>query len=240
MMDLQKIKRIIMIMMQENEGHTEQGVAMVLMFISDVIQIGIGLLKRRIPQLPFHNDNQDTLRGLAVTPSVANAVKMSLNHLPTYILEEEEITEQVIQEKLIRHLSEVKFLGFDCEWVGDGFTFERGIKMEEKHLPTSPVALLQICTASECFLIRLSKLNSCIPRALREVLEDKSILKFGVGVDEDCKRLRMIGINLRGSVDIRFLIQRCLCKKEVITHPQRYKSSCTVKFLGCDCAVSGT
>lgn len=93
----------------------------------------------------------------------------------------------------------LNFLGMDCEWVN------------KKGHTNIPVALLQIATPlSDCFLVRLCKMDGHLPQTVREILEDKSILKFGVGIKEDAKRLtRMFGVNVLGCVDLRHVIERC-------------------------------
>ena len=87
----------------------------------------------------------------------------------------------------------------DCEWVN------------KKGHTNTPVALLQIATPlSDCFLIRLCKMNGHLPQTVRDILEDKSILKFGVGIKEDAKRLTgMFGVQVMGCVDLRHVVERC-------------------------------
>ena len=72
----------------------------------------------------------------------------------------------------------INFLGIDCEWVN------------REGQANAPVALLQIATPlCDCFLIRLHKMEGQMPQSVKELLEDKSVLKFGVGVQDDVKRL---------------------------------------------------
>ena len=93
----------------------------------------------------------------------------------------------------------LNFLGMDCEWVN------------KKGHTNTPVALLQIATPlSDCFLIRLCKMNGHLPQTVRDILEDKNILKFGVGIKEDAKRLTgMFGVQVMGCVDLRHVVERC-------------------------------
>ena len=50
---------------------------------------------------------------------------------------------------------------------------------------------------------------------IKESLEDKTVLKFGVGIQDDAKRLwKMFGINARGCVDLRHVIQRSQLENE--------------------------
>jgi len=53
-------------------------------------------------------------------------------------------------------------------------------------------------------------MNGHLPQTVREILEDKSILKFGVGIKEDAKRLTgMFGVRVMGCVDLRHVVERC-------------------------------
>ena len=50
---------------------------------------------------------------------------------------------------------------------------------------------------------------------VKEILEDKTVLKFGVGIQDDAKRLwKMFGIHARGCVDLRHVIQRSQLENE--------------------------
>ena len=93
----------------------------------------------------------------------------------------------------------MNYLGIDCEWVNT------------KGQVNAPVALLQIATPiCDCFLVRLCKMQGQMPQISEEILQDKTILKFGVGIQDDVKRLSaMFGINVWGCVDLRHVVQRC-------------------------------
>lgn len=98
----------------------------------------------------------------------------------------------------------LNFLGLDCEWVNG------------KEIGAYPVALLQIATPlNDCFLIRLCKFKGILPRTLKEILEDRNILKFGVGIQEDAKKLNgMYGTNISGCVDLRHVVLRCQSQED--------------------------
>lgn len=95
---------------------------------------------------------------------------------------------QRIKEKC----SEIRVLGFDCEWVTKG--------------KRRPVALLQLATPDGlCTLFRLCHLKE-IPEDLAELLEDKSILKVGVAIYGDSHNLSVdYGVRCGGCVDLRYL-----------------------------------
>ncbi|XP_067656926.1 exonuclease 3'-5' domain-containing protein 2-like isoform X2 [Haliotis asinina] len=88
-----------------------------------------------------------------------------------------------------------KVVGLDCEWV-----FEEFIR--------HPVALLQISTQHGlCLLVRLCQMENRVPHSLRHFLTDKHVLKVGVAVKDDGKKLyRDYGLPVSGCVDLRFLM----------------------------------
>ena len=50
---------------------------------------------------------------------------------------------------------------------------------------------------------------------VKEILQDKTVVKFGVGIQDDAKRLwKMFGIHARGCVDLRHVIQRSKLENE--------------------------
>ena len=111
---------------------------------------------------------------------------------------------------------ECNFLGMDCEWVNKPGT------------SNCPVALLQLATPqNECFLIQLVQMNcTTLPKSLQAVLEDRRILKFGVGILEDAKKLaNRYGITVRGCVDLRHVVLRCRAATEKEDKSQNGKGS---------------
>ena len=52
-----------------------------------------------------------------------------------------------------------------------------------------------------------------MPQTVKEHLDDKTVLKFGVVIQEDAKRLwKMFGVRAQGCVDLRHVIQRSQLK----------------------------
>ena len=98
----------------------------------------------------------------------------------------------------------MNYIGIDCEWVN------------KEGQVNAPVALLQIATPlCDCFLVRLCKMDGQIPQTVKEILEDKTVLKFGVGIQDDAKRLwKMFGVRVQGCVDLRHVIQRSQLENE--------------------------
>ena len=116
-----------------------------------------------------------------------------------FVIDNVSSCDELLQSYRSQYPLQLNFLGMDCEWVN------------KKGQTNTPVALLQIATPlSDCFLIRLCKMDGHLPQSVREILEDKNILKFGVGIKDDAKRLSgMFGIDVLGCVDLRHVIQRC-------------------------------
>ena len=105
-------------------------------------------------------------------------------------------------EEMKNYSYEIIVLGLDCEWVSQ----ER-----QGESPVSPVALLQLAFPNgTCFLLRLCKMEARLPDKLREILEDRNILKSGVGISEDAKKLNTCyGLVMQGCVDLRHVALRC-------------------------------
>ncbi|KAG9127976.1 hypothetical protein FRC07_006570 [Ceratobasidium sp. 392] len=69
----------------------------------------------------------------------------------------------------------------------------------------SPVAVLQLAKEDQIYLIQLSAMRD-FPERLREVLEDPEIVKAGVGIAGDAKKLwRDYGVSLLGAVELSHL-----------------------------------
>lgn len=64
---------------------------------------------------------------------------------------------------------------------------------DTSNFPTaySPLALLQLSTVDECLLIQMERLQGAVPRSLIQLLEDPSVLKAGLGISEDVRRLQL-------------------------------------------------
>lgn len=99
-------------------------------------------------------------------------------------------TEEVANAVTLELGSSEVIIGFDCEWNGN-----KGSK----------ISLIQIATFSKVLLFRLSKFERWVlPDALRTVLECQKIVKLGVNIENDAKKLRnQFQCNLRGWVDLR-------------------------------------
>ncbi|GFV45067.1 exonuclease 3'-5' domain-containing protein 2 [Trichonephila clavipes] len=137
-----------------------------------------------------------------------------------YILVES-IEDWNLQEREIEEvLEKCKVIGIDCEWVT--------VESERK-----PVSLLQLATDSGfCLLVRLSCLPVwLIPPLLIDMLSNEEILKVGVGVAEDAKKLFYdYGLEVHGFVDLRYLAKDL---KEVQGKNMSLKSL-GVELLGID------
>ncbi|XP_063688761.1 bifunctional 3'-5' exonuclease/ATP-dependent helicase WRN-like [Bolinopsis microptera] len=94
--------------------------------------------------------------------------------------------DQVIAESILAQ----QVLGMDCEW-------------NDK----SKIALIQVATVDDVFLFRITKFaDKQIPTTLRDILENPDIIKVGVGIENDAKKLRDdYKCNLKSWVDLRNL-----------------------------------
>lgn len=106
--------------------------------------------------------------------------------------------DKLLQFHRSKYPFKMNYIGMDCEWVNN------------KGQVNAPVALLQIATPlCDCYLVRLCKMDGEMPQIVKEILEDKTVLKFGVGIQNDAKRLlEMFAIHVRGCVDLRRIAQR--------------------------------
>jgi hypothetical protein len=84
-------------------------------------------------------------------------------------------------------------VGFDVEWV-----------------KSNKIAILQLSSERICMILQMQALNEeKFPRQLIDFLENKKIIKVGVGIDQDVLRIsKDYGISIRGAVDLRALVQR--------------------------------
>jgi len=97
-----------------------------------------------------------------------------------------------ILPQFLKDISSIKVVGLDCEWV-----------------QKRPVALLQLSSpCGLCVLLRLFKM-AAVPPSLQELLADRSVIKVGVAVNDDSRKLHLdYGIVVAGCVDLRFVINR--------------------------------
>ena len=115
-----------------------------------------------------------------------------------FVIDDASSCDKLLQCHRPKYAFKMNYIGIDCEWVNkDGQV-------------NAPVALLQIATPLfDCFLVRLCKMDSQMPQIVKEILEDKTVLKFGIGIKDGAKRLwKMFGIHAQGNVDLRHVIQR--------------------------------
>ena len=119
-----------------------------------------------------------------------------------FVIDDASSCDKLLQFHRSKYAFKLNYIGIDCEWVNN------------EGQQNMPVALLQIATPlCDCFLVRLCKMDGQMPQIVKEILEDKTVLKFGVGIQNDAKRLlEMFGIHVRGCVDLRHVAQRTQLK----------------------------
>lgn len=99
-------------------------------------------------------------------------------------------------EKAVSGLAGQTLLGFDTE--------TRPARVKGESFPPS---LLQLATENEVFLFQLSQLG--LPKPLRRVLADPTIIKAGVGLDYDIGELKkMARFRAAGFVDLGILAKK--------------------------------
>ncbi len=79
--------------------------------------------------------------------------------------------------KAITFLKKNKYIGFDTETRP---SFQKGVIRK--------MALMQLSTHDECFLFRINKIG--IPDCLKDILEDKNVIKIGLSLKDDFGVLR--------------------------------------------------
>ncbi|CAE6432427.1 unnamed protein product [Rhizoctonia solani] len=105
-------------------------------------------------------------------------------------------------------------LGFDVEWRP---SFVRG-------MPEAPIALLQLARPDQIFLIQLTAMRK-FPQVLRDILEDYEIIKAGVGIEGDAKKLwRDYGVSLLGAVELSKLAR--------VSDPSRWADTSPSQLIG--------
>lgn len=94
-------------------------------------------------------------------------------------------------------------IGMDAEWKP---------YFDSKSEHKNPVSLLQLSHHKQCLLIRIQKIaakhNDQVPSSLIELLSDSSIIKTGLNITGDAKKLyEDYGISVRGTVELSQLIK---------------------------------
>ena len=98
----------------------------------------------------------------------------------------------VVWPLLQKELHEMKVLSMDCEWYN--WKTER------------PVSLLQLSSCSGLVLLVRLMLLDYFPSTLTQVLEDRRIIKVGIAIEDDVKKLSADhGITVQGWMDLRNL-----------------------------------
>jgi len=96
----------------------------------------------------------------------------------------------------VNALRRAPLVGFDTETRP---SFKRG--------DTHKIALMQLATHTDAFLIRLNLVG--IPTALREYIEDASCAKVGLSTSDDFHQLATLGnINPQGFIELQNLVKK--------------------------------
>ena len=119
--------------------------------------------------------------------------QIAANSRISMVNSEEEWAE--IESRVAEILDMHPFVGFDIEWVSN-----------QRH-NAKPVSLMQLSFYNgRTVLLRINKFD-VIPESLKSILMDSQIVKIGVGVFDDAKKLKEdYGLLVRGSLDLRHYV----------------------------------
>ncbi|TCD68832.1 hypothetical protein EIP91_009699 [Steccherinum ochraceum] len=102
--------------------------------------------------------------------------------------------EDAVNQELSQPLSGA--WGFDLEWKP---TWVKG-------QPENPVAIVQLANADTIYLFQVSAMRGGFPIMLRDFLQNPKIIKAGVSVMNDCKKLwKDFGVSVANCVDLPLL-----------------------------------
>lgn len=139
--------------------------------------------------IQFIEGSDDSLNGSLETPSGPQH-----EGIPLDVCSDEETVNRVINEILSENGDRSFVVGLDCEWTPD---------IRKFNFVKSKVGLLQLAFRNRIVLIRFSSMKYKVPDALRTLLGNQRILKTGVGVMDDCNKMkRNLKVTTRGVVDI--------------------------------------
>ncbi|CAE6516604.1 unnamed protein product [Rhizoctonia solani] len=155
-------------------------------------------------------------RGLASSSSAGS----SSTALPPFLWREHAVPGTEV--KYLRTTKEVNAalesvegpFGFDIEWKP---SFVKG-------MPEAPIALLQLARPDQIFLIQLTAMKR-FPSRLRDILENYEIVKAGVGIAGDAKKLwKDYGVSLLGAVELSKLAR--------VSDPSRWNTAKPGELIG--------
>uniref|UniRef100_A0A7S4M4Y9 3'-5' exonuclease domain-containing protein n=1 Tax=Vannella robusta TaxID=1487602 RepID=A0A7S4M4Y9_9EUKA len=119
--------------------------------------------------------------------------------VPIQVLSNTKQIEEIFHSLLSDARNKTSVVGIDAEWKPNQ------VKGEKVH----PVAVLQIATTKKVFLVQLLHLDHGIPDSLKEFLAAPTIIKVGVSIVMDAKKLqRDHKIPMRGCVELACLAQK--------------------------------
>lgn len=129
---------------------------------------------------------------------IVSISKGELATLPTahykghiHVIEDDKYINRVVED-----LRNADIIGFDTETRP---SFKKG--------QTYQVALMQLSTRTDCYLIRLNKIG--LPNGIKEILEDESKLKIGVSLHDDFHNLHKIyTLEPKGFIDLQPFVKQ--------------------------------
>lgn len=106
-----------------------------------------------------------------------NELPIEVIPIPVEVIDEQTSIERIQEVCTLLRASQV--VGFDTETKP---SFTKGV--------THKVALLQLSNADTSYIFRLIRLSEDAKIPLREIIEDKKLIKVGVGIHDDARILR--------------------------------------------------
>ena len=130
-----------------------------------------------VPVLYHYFDLKNSEKGTLLWLNKSKNNKNQVNVVvPVHVLSSTDEIDKIFSQLLKSNISVV---GLDAEWKPNIIKGE----------PLHPVAILQIATPDAIYLIQLLHLDHELPHSFRLFLADKSILKVGVGITHDARKL---------------------------------------------------
>jgi len=111
-------------------------------------------------------------------------------------------SEQLTQA--MKDIETTPFIGFDSEQKP---TFKKGQK-------SNGVSLIQLATASKCYLIQIKQIENIKP--LIKLLENGKIIKIGTGLKGDNQELfRQFHLRLKATIDLESVFKKLSAKNQI-------------------------
>lgn len=138
---------------------------------------------------------------------IDNAISLESDLQVPYIIGDRKIEIINSSERLedaINNIQLAPFIGFDSEQKP---TFKKG-------QASNGICLVQLATASKCYLIQIKQIDNLLP--LINLLEDEKIIKVGTGLKGDNEALfKQFRLRLKSTIDIENIFKKLSSKNQI-------------------------